>query len=168
MADTFTQAERSAIMAKVKSDGNRSTEARVERALTEAGIGGGEKHPPLPGKPDFHFPAHRLLVFVDGCYWHCCPLHVRYPQARAEYWRAKIDRNRRRDNRVRRKLRSEGYHVMRVWEHDLKGDLWLKRLRALLRRAEASGGAAGAPATLAHPSERGHPAPSCPRGGGAT
>lgn len=134
--DPLSPAERSALMRKVKGTGNRTTEACVEAALLAAGIGGWEKHPALPGKPDFFFPAQRLLLFVDGCYWHGCPRHVRYPQARADYWRAKIDRNRRRDNRVRRALRAQGYHVMRVWEHDLKADVWLKRLQAMLRRAE--------------------------------
>ncbi len=136
MTDSFNPEERSAIMAKVKATGNRSTEVKVESALLAAGITGWEKHPSLPGKPDFHFPAQRLLVFVDGCQWHACPLHVRYPQANAEYWRGKIEGNLRRDNRIRRALRGQGYHVMRVWEHELKSDRWLKRLRAMLQRIE--------------------------------
>jgi len=135
MVDRLSKAERSALMAKVKSTGNRSTELRVEAALTAAGIDGWEKHPPLLGKPDFYFPAARLVLFVDGCYWHGCPRHVRFPKAQADYWRAKIDRNRRRDNRIHRALRKQGYHVMRVWEHDLSRDSWVKRLAALLRRA---------------------------------
>lgn len=139
MVDPLSPTERSALMAKVKGAGNRSTEGRVEAALVAAEVTGWEKHPALPGKPDFFFPAHNLLVFVDGCYWHGCPRHVRFPQAQAEYWRGKIDRNRRRDNRVRRKLRARGYHVMRVWEHDLKATTWLKRLRTMLRRTEHRG-----------------------------
>ncbi len=134
MTDTFTTAERSAIMARVQSTGNRSTEVRVEKALNEAGIAGWEKHPAILGRPDFYFPDLRLVVFVDGCYWHACPRHVRFPKAQADYWRSKIDRNRRRDNRIRRKLRQNGYHVMRVWEHDLKYDAWLKRLLSMQRR----------------------------------
>lgn len=137
--DTLSPAERSALMAKVRATGNAATEGRVEAALRGTGIEGWEKHPVLPGKPDFYFPAQRLLVFVDGCYWHGCPLHVRYPQTNADYWHVKIERNRRRDNRYRRQLRERGYHVMRVWEHDLKQGTWLKRLRAMLRRIEAVG-----------------------------
>jgi DNA mismatch endonuclease (patch repair protein) len=127
-------------MAKVRSTGNRSTERRVEAALIEAGLTDWERHSPLPGKPDFYFPRQNLLVFVDGCQWHACPQHVRYPQANADYWWNKIDRNRRRDNRVRRQLRQQGYHVMRIWEHELKTDRWLKRLRAMLRRHEVIDG----------------------------
>lgn len=124
-------------MAKVKSSGNRSTEMRVEQALVNAGVHGWVKHPGLPGKPDFYFPAEHLALFVDGCYWHGCPKHLRLPNAHAEYWREKIDRNRRRDTRIHRKLRADGYHVMRVWEHDLGHDLWIKRLMAMLRRIRA-------------------------------
>lgn len=138
MTDRLTAVERSALMAKVRSVGNRSTEGRVEAALRAAGVDGWEKHAPLPGKPDFYFPRYKLVVFVDGCQWHACPQHVRYPQANAEYWRTKLDRNRKRDNQLRRQLRAEGYHVMRVWEHDLKRDAWLKRLRAMLRRIDAA------------------------------
>lgn len=138
MTDTFSKAERSAIMAKVKSAGNKSTEAVVEAALLEAGILGWEKQPEILGKPDFYFPKHSLVLFVDGCYWHGCPQHCRMPATNTAYWAQKIDRNRQRDNRNRRQLRREGYHVMRVWEHDLKTDTWLKRLAAMLRRIERS------------------------------
>jgi DNA mismatch endonuclease (patch repair protein) len=134
MADKLTQAERSALMGKVRSTGNRSTEGRVEAALNNAGIEGWEKHPPIEGKPDFFFPIQSVLLFVDGCYWHGCPLHVRYPADNADYWRKKILRNQQRDTHVRRKLRQQGYHVMRVWEHELKNDRWLTRLHKLLVR----------------------------------
>lgn len=134
--DPLSPAERSALMAKVKSTGNQSTEVKAAAGLVAAGIDGWERHPALPGKPDFFFPQHRLAVFIDGCFWHGCPKHVRYPQAHADYWESKIDRNRKRDNRIRRRLRAEGVHVMRVWEHDLRDDAWIKRLLAMLRRIE--------------------------------
>lgn len=123
-------------MAKVRGKGNRSTEMKVELALVDVGVEGWEKHPKdILGKPDFYFPDHRLAVFVDGCFWHACPVcKRRVPASRAEFWRNKIDENRRRDNRQRRKLRRQGYHVMRVWEHELKRDTWLKRLRSMLDR----------------------------------
>lgn len=139
MVDPLNPAERAARMAKVRGSGNQSTEGRVEIALTQAGIVGWEKHPRnVPGKPDFFFPHQRLALFVDGCFWHACPIcNRRTPTARSDFWRTKIDENRRRDNRNRRQLRQRGYHVMRVWEHDLKKDTWLKRLRSTIRRIES-------------------------------
>lgn len=134
--DPMSKAQRSVQMAKVRGKDNRSTEGRVEAALVEAGIQGWEKHPKnILGKPDFFFSDQRLAVFVDGCFWHACPVcNRRMPKS--DFWRNKIDENRRRDIRVQRKLRQEGYHVMRVWEHDLKKNIWLKRLNTMMRRIE--------------------------------
>lgn len=138
VADPLSRDERSARMAKVRNAGNKSTEGRVEAALIEDGIEGWEKHPKdIVGKPDFFFPRYRLAVFVDSCFWHACPVcNRRAPVNRAEFWRNKIEGNRKRDNRQRRQLRRQGYHVMRIWEHQLGTDTWLKRLRALIRRLE--------------------------------
>ncbi len=136
--DPLSTAERSARMAKVRGTGNKSIEELVEAALFENGIVGWEKHPKgIVGKPDFYFPAEHVAIFVDGCFWHACPVCNRnVPTARGEFWRNKIDENRRRDNRQRRLLRRQGYHVIRVWEHQLRADTWLKRLQAMLRRVE--------------------------------
>jgi DNA mismatch endonuclease, patch repair protein len=139
--DPMSPEERSAQMAKVRGKGNKSTEGRVEAALLEAGIGGWEKHRRiLKGNPDFFFPNHKLALFVDGCFWHACPkCRRRTPHTRADFWGQKIDQNRKRDDRVRRELRRHGYHVMRVWEHDLKRTTWMKRLKAILRRLDEEG-----------------------------
>lgn len=136
--DTLSKEERSARMSLVRSKGNKSTEVFVEEALTANGIVGWKKHPKeVPGKPDFYFPKHRLAVFVDGCFWHMCPVCGRLPKSRQEFWHVKIDQNRRRDNRTRRKLRALGYHTMRIWEHELKAPNWISRLRNRLARIEA-------------------------------
>lgn len=128
--DPLSKEERSKRMAGVRSSGNKSTELIVEKKLVEYGITNWIKHPKgLLGNPDFYFPDARLVLFVDGCFWHACPRCNRnVPRTREDYWRKKIDNNRRRDNRNHRKLRSEGYRVYRVWEHSLKKDTWIKRL----------------------------------------
>ena len=138
MPDKLSAFERSTLMAKVRGKGNRSTEGRVEQALVHHGISGWIKHPSdVDGKPDFFFPSSRLAIFVDGSFWHSCPKCARrMPTARRDFWRAKISGNSKRDNRVRRKLRASGYHVMRVWEHELKTETWLKRLKTLRRRTK--------------------------------
>lgn len=126
------------MMAKVRSTGNRSTESTVESALIREGIDGWEKHPAdVPGRPDFYFRRYRLAVFVDGCFWHACPRCGRIPKSNPEFWSRKIDDNRRRDDRTRRRLRQQGYHVMRIWEHEARETSWVKRLRALIRRLNA-------------------------------
>jgi DNA mismatch endonuclease (patch repair protein) len=120
-------------MSLVRGTGNKSTELRAEQFLIENNIVGWMKHPKgMMGKPDFYFPEHKLAVFIDGCFWHACPTCRRMPKSRTDFWHTKIDENRRRDNRVRRKLRNIGYRTMRVWEHELKRDSWIKRLRSRL------------------------------------
>jgi DNA mismatch endonuclease (patch repair protein) len=132
--DPLTKQERSERMSRVRGTGNKSTELAVEKVLNQAGISGWVKHPTdVLGRPDFYFPECRLAVFVDGCFWHACPRCARRtPVARQDFWSAKIDENRRRDERTRRRLRRDGFHVMRVWEHEAAGLRWLSRLRRML------------------------------------
>jgi DNA mismatch endonuclease (patch repair protein) len=127
-------------MSRVRASGNRSTEEATAEHLVRAGISGWQLHPEgILGHPDFLFPDARLAVFVDGCFWHACPVcRRRNPATNADFWRCKIDENRRRDNRLRRRLRSGGFHVMRVWEHEIAHDAWIRRLQAILARIAAS------------------------------
>lgn len=57
-------------------------------------------------------------MFIDGCFWHRCPVHYRQPSTNQEYWVAKVDRNVRRDSEVDAMLQEAGWAVIRVWEHD--------------------------------------------------
>ena len=95
--------------------------------------------PPLPGKPDYYLPGLRLALFSDGCFWHGCPTHGRIPDDNREYWKPKLARNRERDLRALRELRGVGIYPVRVWEHDLKGDMLAarRRLRSILKRLSA-------------------------------
>lgn len=140
MTDPLTKEQRSAHMAKIRGKGNKSTELAVEQALIDNGVIGWEKqNQEILGKPDFYFPQHKLVLFVDGCFWHGCPKCGRNtPRTRSEFWKDKIDSNRRRDSRYHRKLRSQGYHVMRVWEHELGHATWIKRLNSLIARIQQS------------------------------
>ena len=80
------------------------------------------------------FHIGKLAVFVDGCFWHGCPIHATQPKQNAEFWRTKIARNQTRDRFVTRTLRRAGWRVLRIWGHDLTKKNAL-RLAARLRRA---------------------------------
>lgn len=67
---------------------------------------------------DIAFPTPRVAVFVDGCFWHGCPVHGTSPKNNAAWWRAKIDANVARDRDTDRRLREAGWAVVRVWEHE--------------------------------------------------
>lgn len=76
---------------------------------------------PLPGlrrRADMAFPSRLVAVFVDGCFWHGCRRHMTWPENNAEWWREKIEANRARDRDTNTKLRSAGWTVVRVWEHE--------------------------------------------------
>jgi DNA mismatch endonuclease (patch repair protein) len=64
------------------------------------------------------FARAKVAVFIDGCFWHRCPLHYRQPSSNVEYWVGKVDRNVRRDEEVNAMLLKAGWTVVRVWEHD--------------------------------------------------
>lgn len=69
-------------------------------------------------RPDLVFTRLKVAVFVDGCYWHGCPRHGTRPRVNTAYWGPKIDRNRARDKRVTAALKTAGWLVIRIWEHE--------------------------------------------------
>jgi DNA mismatch endonuclease, patch repair protein len=76
---------------------------------------------PLRGvrrRADIAFTALRIAVFVDGCYWHACPVHATWPEASADWWRAKLEANMRRDRDTDQRLAEAGWISVRIWEHD--------------------------------------------------
>src|SRR4051812_4784604 len=69
-------------------------------------------------RADIVFPRARIVVFVDGCFWHSCPEHATFPRTNAAWWRDKLDTNRRRDADTTERLEQNGWTVIRVWEHE--------------------------------------------------
>jgi DNA mismatch endonuclease (patch repair protein) len=133
MADILSKAERSRVMAAVRSSGNKNTELKLISIFRGLKIKGWRRNQKLPGKPDFVFRRERLAVFVDGCFWHGCRWHCRMPKTRGEFWAPKIAQNKARDREVRKILRSRGWKIIRFWEHTLGNpEMVSKRLQAEL------------------------------------
>ncbi|MCG2755125.1 MAG: very short patch repair endonuclease [Desulfobacteraceae bacterium] len=118
-------------MAKVKARGNQSTELKLIKIFKEHSIKGWRRNYPLIGKPDFVFPKPRLAIFVDGCFWHGCQEHCRLPESNRDYWVAKINRNKKRDRLISKELRGKKWNVIRVWEHELKENIYKNKLRKI-------------------------------------
>jgi DNA mismatch endonuclease (patch repair protein) len=74
-------------------------------------------------KPDIVFTRRRVAVFVDGCFWHNCPVHGRTPSVNGWYWSPKLQRNADRDERVTAALRADHWLVLRFWEHEALDDV---------------------------------------------
>jgi len=121
MADRLTPAERSHLMAQIHSQ-NTTPEMRLRKALWIAGLRYRLKNQ-LPGKPDIVFPAAKVAVFVDGCFWHGCPQHGRVPKSNQAFWLQKFTRNIARDIAAEAALAALGWLALRFWEHEVKKDL---------------------------------------------
>jgi DNA mismatch endonuclease (patch repair protein) len=113
--------DRSAVMRAVKS---RDTGAeRAVRAILRPLASGYRLHrADLPGKPDIVYGPRKLAIFVHGCFWHGhdCPRGARMPKTNADYWRAKIARNRARDEKALAALAALGWRTMVVYECELR------------------------------------------------
>jgi len=119
MADIWSKQKRSEVMSLIRSRGNKATELRLIEIFREYGITGWRRNQPLLGKPDFTFRRERVVVFVDGCFWHGCPKCYKRPKSNRKFWDTKISNNRKRGRLVNRELRGAGWRVVRVWQHQL-------------------------------------------------
>ncbi|MFF5427261.1 MULTISPECIES: very short patch repair endonuclease [unclassified Streptomyces] len=116
-----------------------AAEVMVRRLLHAAGLRY-RVNVPVPGLPrrtiDIAWGGARIAVFLDGCFWHGCPLHATHPKANAEWWRAKLDRNMARDRETTEHLIAQGWVVLRFWEHEPAEEV-AATVRAAVDRARA-------------------------------
>lgn len=112
-----TTMSRSETMARVGSK-NTGAERALRSALHVVGLRF-QLHRRIEGvAADIVFPGPRVLVFVDGCFWHGCPRHATFPKSNTDYWLPKLRENKERDKRQAERLRKAGWKVIRVWEHE--------------------------------------------------
>jgi DNA mismatch endonuclease (patch repair protein) len=96
-------------------------EARLGQELRRLGLRFAIDQRPIPTcsrRGDFVFKTARVVVLIDGCFWHCCPTHATWPKANSEWWKEKLEGNVRRDRDTDRRLRRAGWSVVRIWEHE--------------------------------------------------
>jgi DNA mismatch endonuclease, patch repair protein len=133
MADVFSIYKRSEVMSRIRSRGNKDTEQALANAFRRHGIIGWRRNRQLFGKPDFVFPKLKLAIFVDGCFWHNCPLHGTRPKDNRSFWKKKFARNQTRDRLVNHNLCQMGWRVLRIWEHELTRENETRLLRRIQR-----------------------------------
>lgn len=119
--DRMASDKRSKVMACIPRHGTWP-ELTLRKALWQAGLRY-RVHSKLPGTPDLAFPRSKVAVFVDGCFWHCCPLHGRKPKSNEQFWRIKLARNMARDREVDSQLAEAGWLPLRLWEHEVRETL---------------------------------------------
>lgn len=136
--DVMTVEQRSRCMSNIKGK-NTKPELQLRKALWARGLRY-RVNAALIGRPDIVFPRQKLAIFVDGCFWHGCPIHGTNPVTNADFWENKIKGNIERDRRVTSQLTKLGWAVIRVWEHEIKEclDKVINNIIELLRKADTT------------------------------
>jgi len=125
MTDWLPKKTRSKIMSSIRSR-NTKPELKLKKALRGLGF---SYQPKIAGKPDFANKKRKIAIFVDGCFWHKCPSHYREPTSNKRYWLPKIERNVERDKENKKTLKSKGFKVLTIWEHDFP-----KKINKLIKK----------------------------------
>lgn len=136
MSDIFPKEKRSAVMKAVKSRNTKTTEIKMMEIFKELHIIGWRRTYPLVGKPDFVFPKKRIVIFVDGCFWHGHHCRNITPRNNAEFWDAKREYNKSHDELVTQTLENKNWTVIRIWECELKKknrEILLDKISPLLK-----------------------------------
>ena len=131
MPDIFTPKKRSWVMSRI-----RGTNTKIDLKMNEMLENMRYKHemyPKMFGNPDFVLPRKRIVIFCDGDFWHGYRYHEKKRLSK-KFWRDKIERNMRRDVKVSRRLRREGWSVLRFWEHDIEKNPE-KCIRRIIKKA---------------------------------
>ncbi|WP_032404484.1 very short patch repair endonuclease [Rhodococcoides fascians] len=116
----ITDAKTSARLSKQKRRDTKP-EVALRRALHRRGLRYFVDRAPLKGmrrRADLVFPRRKVAVYVDGCFWHSCPVHATKPRNNAQWWADKLAANVARDRDTDEKLLAEGWRVVRIWEHE--------------------------------------------------
>ncbi|MBA0100328.1 very short patch repair endonuclease [Stenotrophomonas indicatrix] len=139
MADTLTHQQRSERMSRIRG-ADTSPELQVRRGLHAMGFRFRLHDRALPGRPDVVMRKYATVIFVQGCYWHAHHCQKgRIPATNTLFWKEKFESNRKRDARSARKLRAMGWHVLHIWECELRTPSLrsraLEKLARKIRRA---------------------------------
>ena len=117
--DIWDKEKRSAVMAKIRSKDTKP-ELLVRRYLWHRGYRYRKNVRGLPGTPDIVLRKYGVAIFVHGCFWHGHEADSHIPHSNSDFWRQKIERNKQRDEQNKEKLKQMGWHVMTIWECQLK------------------------------------------------
>ena len=119
MTDVLTPEQRAYNMSRIRGK-NTAPEIKLRKMLFAAGIRGYRIHYNLPGKPDIVFVRKRVVVFIDGCFWHKCPADFQEPEIHKDFWMKMIQSNIDRDKKINKQLKRDGWTIIRIWEHEIK------------------------------------------------
>ena len=125
MTDIVDKKTRSHIMSRIRSSNTTPEEKLFDLVRSTLGHRWRieRNYSALEGTPDVYIPSLFVVIFVDGCFFHSCPIHGHIPYSNSEFWQRKFERNIARDIRQTKALRRLGYSVWRFWEHSFHDNL---------------------------------------------
>lgn len=130
--DTHTPKQRTYNMSQIKSF-NTKSELKFRKYIWQTGLRGYRIKSKILGKPDIYFPKQKLAIFIDGCFWHKCPIDFIRPKSRNDYWDKKIKDNIVRDREINLELKKKNIKALRFWEHEIVNNA--KKCYLILRTA---------------------------------
>jgi len=109
-------------MSQIRSSNTR-IELKFRKFIWRNGLKGYRVKSDVIGKPDIYFSKQRVAVFIDGCFWHKCPIDFIRPKSENDYWDKKIKNNVARDKKINLELKKKKIKVLRFWEHEIANDI---------------------------------------------
>lgn len=120
MPEKISSEIRSKNMRAIKSQSK--LENKVSKAVWKNGMRFRKNNKSLFGKPDISIKKYKIVIFIDSCFWHVCPIHSNRPKNNKEFWEKKLNRNVERDKEVTNFYIKNNWHILRIWEHEIKED----------------------------------------------
>jgi DNA mismatch endonuclease, patch repair protein len=112
MTDVMSDEQRRKNMQAIKSISK--LEGLVTKGLWKRGLRYRRNSKNLFGKPDISLNKYKVVIFIDSCFWHCCPLHGNMPKANQDFWEKKLNRNKERDEEVNKYYVEKGWNIKRI------------------------------------------------------
>jgi DNA mismatch endonuclease (patch repair protein) len=138
VADMFTKEQRSKNMKAIRSKGS-TLESKVTKELWKMGYRFRKNVRKLMGNPDIVIQKYKIVIFIDSCFWHSCPIHGNRPTSNVDYWEKKLSRNIERDVEVTEYYSNLGWNILRIWEHEIKNNFegTLEKIIKFIKQSKA-------------------------------
>lgn len=118
MKNPKTTEKRSKMMGKIKAVSK--LEDMVTHELWAKGYRFRRNVRSLKGTPDIAIKKYKIVIFIDSCFWHFCPIHGKIPKTNVEFWTEKLSTNKQRDSEVTKYYTDKGWNILRIWEHEIR------------------------------------------------
>lgn len=133
----IVEEQRSRIMSSIKAISK--LESIVTQELWRKGFRFRRNVRGMVGTPDIAIKKYKVVIFIDSCFWHFCPIHGRMPKSNIDFWKKKLERNRERDKEHTHYYLQRGWHILRIWEHEIRNDFdnTIEKISTFIKYAKA-------------------------------